>query len=327
MATIYGTSIKIDDYQIIYLDSLRINSTLDFDLYIKKAGDYVLYRSARLPFKEKNRSALLDNNIDRLYVPYDKRHDYQKYVEANIQEIIEDPRIKETTKAGIVYDSAKLLVKDVLNNPTLGKNIKRSQAMVESTVALILKGQSAFHNLLQVMSFDYYTYTHSINVCTFTLALARFIGIVNVAELNMLGTGALLHDVGKTKISETILNKRGPLSKSEMQLVKKHPRWGCEIIKETDIIEPDSYFPVIEHHERDNGSGYPKGLGADKIHAFSKMVAIADVFDAMTTQRVYREAVAAYPALKTMFEDRGAFDKKLLEHFTHLMGPSNLADL
>ena len=327
MAVIYGETVTTDEYLIIYLDSLRINSILDFDLYIKKAGELVLYRSARLPFEEKNRRNLLDNNINRLYIPLDNRRNYQEYIEGNIREIIEDPEIKESTKAGIVYDSAKLLVKDVLNNPTLGENIKRSQAMVESTVTLILKGQSAFHNLLRVMSFDYYTYTHSVNVCTFSLALARFIGIENVRELNELGTGALLHDVGKTKISETILNKRGPLSKSEMQLVKNHPRWGCDIIKETDIVEPESYFPVFEHHERENGSGYPNGIGADKIHAFSKIVAIADVFDAMTTKRVYRDAMAAFPALKTMFEDKGAFEKHLLEHFTRLMGPGKLSEV
>jgi putative nucleotidyltransferase with HDIG domain len=317
----------IGEFSPIHLDSLRLNKVLDFDLYLKKGDEYILYRSAELPFTDKNRSVLLNNNVHRLYISSAKIYQYQRYIEANIKEIVEDDSIKESTKAGIVYDSAKYIVSETLSNPALGENIRRSQSMVESTVSYILRGQKAFYNLLRVMSFNYYTYTHSINVCTFALALARFIGIDSIAELNILGTGALLHDVGKTKISSDILNKIDPLTHNEIQLIRKHPRWGFEIIKQTDIIHPKSYFPIIEHHERENGTGYPNKLVSDKIHFHSKIVAIADVFDAMTTERVYRSAIAPYPALKTMFEDKGAFHHELLEQFTRLMGPSNLAGL
>nr|MBN2276584.1 HD domain-containing protein [candidate division Zixibacteria bacterium] len=321
------SQVQTDQFLIIYLDSLRIDTILNFDLYIKKGVEYVLYRAAHLPFGEKNRKVLLDNNINRLYVSMGEKKDYQHYVEANIREIIADGSIDDKTKAGIVYDSAQLLVRDVLNNPTLGENIKRSQDMVAATVAFILQGQTAFYNLLRVMSFDYYTYTHSLNVCTFSLALARHAGINDFDDLQVLGTGALLHDVGKTKISDTILNKRGPLTSPEMQIIKHHPQWGVDIILETDMIPDESYFPIIQHHERINQTGYPKGIGAEDIHMYGKIVAIADVFDAMTTERVYRSAVAAYPALKSMFADVGAFDRKLLEEFTRLMGPTEFADL
>jgi len=327
MQQIIDRETAVGEYISIYLDSLRINTVLNFDLFLGKGGEYILYRSAKLPFTEKNRATLLDNDIDRLYIKAANTHQYQKYIEANIKEIIDDDSINETTKAGIVYDSARFAVKEILSNPALGENIKRSQKMVESTVAYILRGQQAFYNLLKVMSFDYYTYTHSINVCTFSLALARHIGIDNITDLNILGTGALLHDVGKTKISEEILNKIDPLTDAEMQLIRKHPRWGFEIIKKTDIIHPESYHPIIEHHERENGTGYPNKLDAEKIHFHSKIVAIADVFDAMTTERVYRHAIAAYPALKTMFDDTGAFNRELLEQFTRLMGPSELTNL
>jgi len=316
-----------DKYLTIYLDSLRIDSILAFDLYIKKGEDYILYRSSSQPFSEKYRNQLLENNIFRLYVSADQGCEYQAYVESNIREIIEDASIQEETKANIIYNSAQLLVKDVLSNPTLGENIRRSKDMVEATVGFILKGQSAFYNLLRVMSFDYYTYTHSLNVCTFSLALARYISIDNVEELNKLGTGALLHDIGKTMIPEAVLNKRGSLTPQEMQMIKKHPGWGVDIIKETDMVADESYLPVIQHHERENKSGYPNGIGSDKIHLYGKIVAIADVFDAMTTERVYRSALAAYPALKLMFADKNAFDRELLEQFTLLMGPSDLTEV
>jgi HD-GYP domain-containing protein (c-di-GMP phosphodiesterase class II) len=325
MSVLTGTKILTDKYLAIYLESLRIDTILKFDLYIKQGSKFILFRSSNLPFTERSRAKLVENNVKRLYIGVGDSHTYQRYVETNIREILTDETIPDSAKAGIAYESAKLLVKDVLSKPNLGENIKRSQVMVEATVSFILKRRDAFHNLMQVMSFDYYTYTHSVNVCTFSLALAEYCGINDLAELNRLGCGALLHDVGKTKIDEAILNRPGALTADEMEIVKKHPEWGCEIIRETNLISDESYFPILQHHERIDKSGYPSGLAADEIHYFSKIVAIADVFDAMTTQRVYRSAVATYPALKTMFDLRNTFDENFLRQFTRLLGPTKLA--
>ena len=322
MPKVEKTETTVDRFMPVHLDSLRIDSILNFDLYIRTGTDYVLYRASDQPFTEENRSSLLQYNVKVLYVAGEKRHQYQEYLEANIKNIVLDPTIEETAKAGIVYDSTKLLVKDVLDNPTLGKNIQRSQSLVDSTVAFILTGRNAFHSLLRVMSFDYYTYTHSVNVCTFSLALAQFIGIDDVQELCQLGTGALLHDVGKTMIPEAVLQKRSRLSEREWELIKSHPQWGVDILKETNLIAERSYDPVLEHHEREDGSGYPRGLKSNDIHPHSKIVAIADVFDAMTTRRVYRSAVAPFVALKEIFDQEGVFDRSFLENFTLLMGPA-----
>ncbi|MBN1211932.1 MAG: HD domain-containing protein [candidate division Zixibacteria bacterium] len=310
-------------FLVIHLESLRVNSILEFDLYIDNGSELVLYRNALLPFNEKNRRSLLDNNIKHLYVSSSMKELYQRYIENNIRDIINDDGIDETVKASIVYDSANLLVREVLSKPTLRDNIERTEELVGNTVSFILHKKSAFHNLLKVMSFDYYTYTHSVNVCTFSLALAKYIGMEDIEELNILGTGAILHDVGKTRISEAILNKKEPLTSEEIELIQMHPQWGFEILKETDIISPASYYPIVQHHEREDGSGYPKGIGCHEIHRFSKIVAIADVFDAMTTRRVYRSAIDPYPALKEMFENRAAFNRELLEQFTRLMGPES----
>jgi putative nucleotidyltransferase with HDIG domain len=324
MSTSTNTYTAAGQYLPIYLDSLRIDSILDFDLYIKIGGELLLYRASNLPFTERTRQNLLENNVERLYIPTTDRGRYQKYVESNIKTIIDDPKIEAETKAGIVYDATKLLVRDVLANPTLGENIRRSQAIVEATVGYVLKGKEAFHELVRVMSFDYYTFTHSVNVCTFSIALAQHVGHNDEEFLNTLGVGALLHDVGKTRISDRILNKQTKLTPLEMELIKRHPGWGVEIARETDIIPAEAYFPILQHHEREDKSGYPNGLGQDDIHIYGKIVGIADMFDAMTTQRVYQPALETYPALKSMFRLGGALDRKLLEAFTHLMGPTKI---
>ncbi|MDD3732475.1 MAG: HD domain-containing protein, partial [candidate division Zixibacteria bacterium] len=216
----FETAINTDDFLTIHLESLRLNSVLQFDLYIHNGADIILYRNALLPFTEKNRETLLENNIRQLYVPVSMRGLYQSYIETNIKAILDDPVVDDRVKASIVYDSANSLVREVLSKPTLGENIKRSQHLVENTVSFILSKKSAFYNLLKVMSFDYYTYSHSVNVCTFSLALARYIRIDDIDELNILGTGALLHDVGKIRIDKAILNTEEPLTEEEVDIIQ-----------------------------------------------------------------------------------------------------------
>ncbi|MEZ5357988.1 MAG: HD domain-containing protein [Candidatus Zixiibacteriota bacterium] len=327
MSTLNTLGVITDKYLPVYLDALRIDSIVDFDLYIKIGHDLILYRASNLPFTEKTRQTLLDNNVSTLYVPMSEREQYQSYIESNINLILHDETIAPETKSGIVYESTKLLVRDVLANPTLGENIQRGKSIVESSVGFILREEDAFHNLLKVMSFDYYTYTHSVNVCTFSVAFARHLGYDDEEFLNNLGIGALLHDVGKTKVSDRILNKRGRLSPLEMEIIKKHPQWGVDLMHETEMLDEDSFYPIIQHHEREDHSGYPHGVAGHDIHISGKIVGIADTFDAMTTRRVYQPAVETYPALKTMFACENAYDRDLLEKFATLMGPSDIVKI
>jgi len=308
----------------IYLDTLRIDSVLDFDLYIDNGSDVVLYRAAQLPFTERNRRQLLEYRVAMLYVSRLDQRAYQRYLEDNLETIVKDEGIEESVRAGIVYESAKFMVEDIFDRPTLSENIRRGKELVSSTVGFILTANSTLTNLLNVMSFNYSTYTHSVNVCTLSLALAQFIGVKSPRDLRVLGTGALLHDIGKTKIDNSILSKAGPLTETEMDIVRQHPQWGCDLAKETDLIDQESYMPILQHHERENKSGYPNAAGGKYIHLYGKITAIADVFDAMTTQRVYRDAVDAFPALKEMFDDLGAFDRELLGAFTKMLGPTDL---
>lgn len=316
-----NTKTRAGQFIPIYLDALRLDSVLDFDLYVKVEDEFILYRASALPFTESTRKALWENGIKSLFISPESQREYLRYVESHIKTILEDGSVPMHVMAGIIYDSAKLMIQEVLQTPNLDKNIERSLEMVESTAMYILKDESAFRNMLKVMSFDYTTYTHSMNVCTFSLALARFSGIDNKEELLSLGTGALLHDVGKTRIDEKILNKQGPLTNQEMGIMRKHPQWGFEIILETDIIPHNAYYPIIQHHEREDGSGYPHKKGKDDMHHHSKIVAIADVFDAMTTQRVYRSARGSFDTLQEMHSISHQFDAELLDQFTKMMGP------
>jgi len=311
----------------IYLDSIRVDSVLDFDLYIEVDRQLVLYRSADLSFTDRTRQKLLENKVDHLFVAFESKKKYQRYIEKNLDKILKDPSIKETKKAGILYETSTGLVKDVLSKPTLGDNIQRSKDLVANSVDFILKGRDAFLNLMKITSFDYYTYTHSVNVCTFAVALAQQLGFKDEEFLHQLGIGALLHDVGKSRISDRIISKRGSLSPVEFEIMKKHPKWGVDLLQETDLIDSSSYYPVLQHHERGDRRGYPAGLSLDEMHIYSKIVAVVDSFDAMTTERVYQPAIESYPAFRIMLSLKGAYDEEILRACCELMGPTGLAEI
>jgi len=320
--TIRRSQAILEGYVAIYVHSLRVETVLEFDLHLFNGSDMVLYRASHLPFTLLTLKSLEENRVSRLYVSIEERRQYQQYVRQNLNTILTDPAIDDFTRTSIVYDSAKEIVKDVMTDPTYGENIKASQELVESTVLHVLTGQNAFHNMLRVMSFDYSLYSHSVNVCTYSLALAQSTGHETTQELIELGTGALLHDVGKIKVPDEILYKRGPLAESEFETVRQHPRWGVELVEETNLIPKRSYVPIRQHHERQDGSGYPDGLANNDIDDFSRIVAVADAFDAMTTERVYRPPMDSFTALRTMLGEHPAYDRRLLDSFAVLMGPA-----
>lgn len=318
---------KDQKFLAIHLDSIRVDSVLEFDLYLNVNHNLVLYRSADLPFTERTRQKLLENKVDRLYIQSESRDLYQRYIERNLGKILNDRKVREEKKAGILYETSTNLVKDVLANPTYGENIRRSKDLVANTVNYILRGRDAFLHLMQITSFDYYTYTHSVNVCTFAIALAQQLGYHDQEFLYELGIGALLHDIGKSKISGRILHKRSALNSIEFEIMKKHPKWGVDLLSETDQIPTPSYYAILQHHERGDRSGYPSGLNIHEMHIYSRIVAIADSFDAMTTERVYQHAMDTFPALKIMMSLKGAYDEVAMRAFVSLMGPHGLSSI
>ncbi len=309
-------------YIPIHTRTLAVDSILDFDLYIYDGRELVLYRSKNLPLTSESCRELLKRNLSRLYIAAEQRSEYQQYIRTHIGSVLADNSIDEFTKSSVVYDCAKELVRDVFADPTKCEHIKDSQAFVQSTVLYVLEGKNAFLNMLRVMSFDYSVFTHSVNVCTFSLALAHESGIDKTQELTELATGALLHDIGKARIPETILHKPGPLDQTEWQTMRQHPQWGVELMSETDLIAQDSYIPIAQHHERLHGKGYPHGYKEAEIHLYGRIVAIADAFDAMTTNRVYRAAENTFSTLKTMQAKDQGFDESLLTKFIKLLGPA-----
>lgn len=169
--------------------------------------------------------------------------------------------------------------------------------------------------LSDVYTYDNYIFTHSFNVTLYSLAIGMELGL-NQKEMETLGLGAVLHDVGKMKIPTDILFKPGKLTEEEFNQIKKHPEDGFELLRKVPTLSFVVAHCAYQHHERINGSGYPRQLKGDEIHYFAKIIAVADVFDAVTSDRVYRGAMLPHNGLEILFAGSGTlFDKEIVNAF------------
>lgn len=196
--------------------------------------------------------------------------------------------------------------------PYLGKVFSN---LVDSIMDDLGSREDAMIMLMNINSVDQYLYRHSLNVCIYTILLGQIHGYSR-DELTMLGMGALLHDIGKTKIPLEVLNKPGKLTDDEFKQMKTHAEIGFKILKDEPGIPLVSAHCAYQHHERVDGSGYPRGIKRDEIHEFARWIAIADAFDAMTTHRVYRSAMLPHQALEVLYTGCDTwYEKSKLEVF------------
>jgi len=312
------------DYLPINTSSLRINTTVGCDLYLlvktKSESRYVLYCRGDAVFEDNKRGMLWERNISRLYIKKDDQPKYYEYLENNFQEIITDVRIPTEERTKIVHCAATHLIKDLYNDPRAG-NIERTKTFAYNMVDYILQEGRAARSLLKIAMHEYYTYTHSVNVAAVGTLFAKELGFGD-EDLKHFCSGILLHDVGKTRISTDILNKKGKLTKEEYEKIKKHPEMGVEILKEAGNGFTDEYIITLQHHENDDGTGYPRGLKKDEILRCGKIARIIDVYDALTADRPYAKAIRPFAALLEMKEKMlHCFDKELFMKFIRFSGP------
>lgn len=197
--------------------------------------------------------------------------------------------------------------------------LDRSLAIVDELAALVASQPGALVGLARLKSKDDYTFAHSVAVCTLMIALARQIGMGpdQVREAGMCG---LLHDVGKLLVPRHILDKPGKLTPEEFGVMQRHPQQGVDILRRGGHV-PDTVIDVcLHHHEKLDGSGYPHGLARGQISLLARMAAVCDVYDAVTSERAYKNAWDPAMALARMAQWEGHFDPSVLHAFVRVVG-------
>ncbi len=304
-------------------DSLKTNTTVGCDVYLltkTTAEDrFVLYCKSDAVFGDTKKEMLAVQNIESVYIKKDDQPAFFNYLENNFQQIIADINIPFDERTKIVHRAATNLVKDLYADPVT-ENIKRIMAFARFMVDYVIDDRDATESLLKIAVHEYGSHTHLINVAAVGTLFGQKLGM-RLQELYGLCAGILLHDVGKTKISTDILNKKGKLTEEEFDIVKKHPELGVKVLTETGIEFKEELIITLQHHENDDGSGYPYGLKKNEIHLYGKIARIIDVYGALTANRSYSDAVRPLSALKEMKHGMlNCFDIDLFKKFIRFFG-------
>lgn len=307
-----------NEYMPVSLSTIIVDTKVGCGLYLESCENneinYILYCDETKVFSQDKISGLIKNKIEYLYIRKQDLKIYSKYLEPCLKKVTENDVIGSAAKAKIVYDVAKSIMEDLFCEPRSGVPVGRVKNWVSTTVDMIMREKHA-SPLIDILSYDYYTYTHSVNVAVLGLLFSKCLGL-KLEDINAFGIGLLLHDVGKTHIDADILNKKGRLTDEEFEKIKMHVELGTKMLSRAGGIEEASFFPVMQHHEKNNGKGYPQGLRGSAIHQYGKMASIIDVYDALTTRRPYCDARKPFTALKIMRDEMGgSFDKKLFTEF------------
>lgn len=194
--------------------------------------------------------------------------------------------------------------------------VEQVRTAVEEMIADLLQSRDIVGNLTEIQVHDEYTFQHSINTTVIALILALALGYPE-SKLLELGMGVLMHDVGKLKVPDEILNKTTPLTEAEFDEIKKHTTYGYEILRQNRDFSLLSSHIAFQHQEKWDGSGYPRGLKGTEIHEYGRIAAVADVYEALTSRRVYRSAWQPYQAFEYMVANSGAhFEPKIVDSFS-----------
>lgn len=237
-------------------------------------------------------------------------------------EVPQSSHEQELEVAKKIQSEATQVISSVLNDVRLGKQIEveRLSPVVAQITESILRNQGTLVSLCRIKERDTYTFQHSVSVCTLLVTFCRYLGMSREV-IQEAGVGGMLHDIGKMRVPDHILNKPGKLTEPEFDIMKSHVTLGLEILQQTPGISTTVLQISSDHHERFEGSGYPSKKKAQGISQLGRMAAIVDVYDAITSNRVYHKGMEPSIAVQKLFEwSNHHLDEELVQHFIQAIG-------
>ena len=323
--------------KLIEVEKLRLG------MHIHKLGgswlDHPFWRNAFLLDDPKDMHAVLSSGLREVWIDTSKGLDVQCSND-ELPAVASTPTIpaqaataraivphadaaQEAVRAVKICANAKQAVTSMFEEARMGKALRGSDALevVEEISNSVLRNPSALISLARLKNKDDYTYMHSVAVCALMVSLARQLGL-DAGQVRQAGLAGLVHDIGKMMIPAEILNKPGKLTDAEFTTIKNHPAEGHKLLLEGSDICAAALDVCLHHHERIDGSGYPERLAGDQISLYAKMGAVCDVYDAISSNRPYKNGWEPAESLRRMAEWRiaGHFDETVFEAFVKSIG-------
>ncbi|MFZ6691506.1 HD-GYP domain-containing protein [Undibacterium sp. SXout20W] len=228
----------------------------------------------------------------------------------------------ELGRASRIVSKSKEAVFSMFSEARMGKavDVGNAKELVEEIADSVMRNPGALIGLARLKTKDDYTYMHSIAVCALMVSLAKQLGL-SEDDTREAGLAGLLHDIGKMMVPGEILNKPGKLTDDEFVSVKEHPSAGHKILLESNGVSPVALDVCLHHHEKMDGTGYPEGLKGEQISLLARMGAVCDVYDAITSNRPYKQGWCPAESIRKMAEwSKGHFDEKIFQAFVKSIG-------
>ncbi|MCB5185532.1 HD-GYP domain-containing protein [Methylobacillus gramineus] len=308
-------------------------SQLRIGMYLHKLDvtwiNHPFWRSAFRITVQSEIDDLLSSGVTEVTIDTKKGSDVEREVRPVPPPTIPVPRAprkveitEELEQAARICTKAKREVEFMFHEARMGKALDGNQAMalVSEISSSVTRNPSALISLARLKNKDDYTYMHSVAVCGLMIALAMQLDM-SEEDVRYCGMAGLLHDIGKMDIPMSVINKPGSLTDDEFEAIKRHPEIGHALLSASANIHPIVLDVCLHHHEKIDGTGYPHQLNADKISLYARMGAICDVYDAITSDRVYRNGWHPADALRKMTEwTSDHLDAKIFQAFVKSLG-------
>jgi len=308
----------------IGMDCLHPDLRAPCDLYRRlQTGEFVFFAREGIPFDERVKASLVEFGVECLYIREQDIGRFFLYIKQTLEKIVKDPAASAEHKASVVHMSCRETMRRAYSDPR-ASFLQQAHEVITPTVDLIVNDEEATRCLIRLTAYDHCTYVHSTNVGIFGVALARIIhGDESAAVMERLGAGFFLHDLGKCMIPIEILNKPGALTAAERQVVNRHPLDGYHLLQERGFMTREAEILTLQHHEREDGKGYPAGLTTPDIHPYARICRLVDVYEALTAERPYHQRRSTFEALKFMQEKiLTDIDQELMAGFVRLFARS-----
>lgn len=233
------------------------------------------------------------------------------------QEIIEKNRVEDCAKVKLSESVRKRVgegIQYLYHNTDSDSFTEMAANVTNELMSAIFENDAVAVDIGILKVSDEYTFKHSVDVATMAMIIGKKYGLTD-KEVRELGIAGLLHDVGKSRIPNELLNKPGALTDKEYELMKQHSLFGFEILKKRNTFSDEILKGVLQHHEKMNGNGYPLGVKADKIHKYARIISVADVYDALVTERPYKNAFSQRDAVEIIMTMTAEIDIEVMKSF------------
>jgi HD-GYP domain-containing protein (c-di-GMP phosphodiesterase class II) len=300
----------------VQLHTLRTTRVDAADLFVQYEPhcEPMLYSRAGSRPNEEQFAELEEAGVENLYVRNDDFYTFSSDLMESLASLLKEESLPKTEKFAALQLAVAVEIDQTLRLVDCSKFRTLAEKIGHELVGLLGDAEVLPRELFRIARHDFNTFTHVTNVASYSVILAQHLGFTNDKELRQIASAAVLHDVGKRFIPASILTKPGRLDPEEREIIEAHPLRGYEELCQRTELEFGQLMMVYQHHERVDGTGYPVRVLNGEIHPWAKLLAVVDVFDAMTARRPYRRPATPEYVLEYQRQQAGThFDREVVE--------------